>query len=106
MYGMTYYPRAAESALQADASASKVRLLLGARQTGKSTLLQRLAGTDVVFFNLQDRRTRLDSERDPRSFTQILEADRRSQVNVCVDEIQKVPALLDEIQYLHDRYPG
>lgn len=92
--------------LQAEASASKVRLLFGARQTGKSTLLQRLAGDNARMFNLQERRTRLELERDPRAFTQMLEAETRHPVIVCVDEIQKVPALLDEVQYLHDSNPG
>ncbi len=84
----------------------KVRLLFGARQTGKSTLMQRLVGADAQVFNLQERRTRLELERDPHVFTQILEAEKRSPAVVCVDEIQKVPALLDEVQYLHDTYPG
>ena len=100
------YPRLLEDILQADASQYKVRLLFGARQTGKSTLLQRISGKNARVFNLQERRTRLDLERDPHVFTQILEADNRSPAVVCVDEIQKVPALLDEVQYLHDTYPG
>ena len=88
------------------ASAGKVRLLFGARQTGKSTLLRRLADSEAIVFNLQERRTRLDLERDPRIFTQTLEAEKRRNLVVCVDEIQKVPALLDEVQYVYDRYPG
>lgn len=104
---MKSYPRSLESVLQAEVSVGKVRLLFGARQTGKSTLLQRIAGEDARVFNLQERRTRLELERDPHVFTQILEADNRNQaVVVCVDEIQKVPALLDEVQYLSDTYPG
>ena len=103
---MVSYPRALEGILQAEGSQDKVRLLFGARQTGKSTLLQRIANADARVFNLQERRTRLELERDPHAFTQILEADTRSPMVVCVDEIQKVPALLDEVQYLYDTYPG
>ncbi len=103
---MISYPRLLEGILQAEASLDKVRLLFGARQTGKSTLLQRVADANARVFNLQERRTRLELERDPHVFTQILEADNRSPVVVCVDEIQKVPALLDEVQYLYDIYPG
>lgn len=95
-----------EGILQARASQEKVRLIFGARQTGKSTLLQRMADADTRVFNLQERRTRLELERDPHVFTQILEADNRSPMVVCVDEIQKVPALLDEVQYLYDAHPG
>ena len=103
---MISYPRFLESTLQADASQDKVRLLFGARQTGKSTLLERVADTNTRVFNLQERRTRLELERDPHVFTQILEANNGSPAVVCVDEIQKVPALLDEVQYLYDAYPG
>jgi predicted AAA+ superfamily ATPase len=103
---MTIHPRLLEDILQAETSQDKVRLMFGARQTGKSTLLQRIADENARVFNLQERRTRLDLERDPHVFTQILEADSRSPTVVCVDEIQKVPALLDEVQYLYDTYPG
>jgi predicted AAA+ superfamily ATPase len=103
---MISYPRSLEGTLQAEASQDKVRLLFGARQTGKSTLLQRVADANTRVFNLQERRTRLELERDPHVLTQILEADKRSPAVVCVDEIQKVPALLDEVQYLYDTYPG
>jgi predicted AAA+ superfamily ATPase len=103
---MIIYPRSLENILQAEASQDKVRLLFGARQTGKSTLIQRVADANARVFNLQERRTRLELERDPHVFTQILEADNRNQVVVCVDEIQKVPALLDEVQNLYDTYPG
>jgi len=103
---MINYPRFLEGILQAEASQDKVRILFGARQTGKSTLLQRISNADTRVFNLQERRTRLELERDPHIFTQILEADNRNPAVVCVDEIQKVPALLDEVQYLYDTYPG
>jgi predicted AAA+ superfamily ATPase len=103
---MGNYQRWIERDLRSEVSAAKVRLLFGARQTGKSTLLNRLADSQAVVFNLQERKTRLELERAPEVFTQTLEADGRQGVVVCVDEIQKVPALLDEVQYLHDKYPG
>ena len=103
---MINYPRSLEAALRNADSAGKVRLLFGARQTGKSTLLRRLADPDAVTFNLQERRVRLELERDPHVFTQTLDADTRRKKMVCVDEIQKVPALLDEVQYLNDKHPG
>lgn len=103
---MISYPRLLENALRSEASANKVRILFGARQSGKSTLLHRLADGDTRVFNLQERRTRLELERDPHVLTQILEADKKSAALVFVDEIQKVPELLDEVQYLYDTYPG
>ncbi len=102
---MNDYPRAAEGDLGGGASAGKVRLLFGARQTGKTTLLRRLADSTTVPFDLQDRRTRLDFERDPHALVRILEATTARRTAVCIDEIQRVPALLDEVQYLHDRHP-
>ncbi len=103
---MNGYPRLLERDLESADSADKVRMLFGPRQTGKSTLLRRIASDGALFFNLQQRRTRLELERDPHAFTQTLEATRETSSVVCVDEIQKVPALLDEVQYLHDTYPG
>ncbi len=103
---MVSYPRLMEGLLREDDSLDKVRLLFGARQTGKSTLLQRLAEADTWVFNLQHRRSRLELERNPHVFTQQLEADPRSPLLVYVDEIQKIPPLLDEVQYLYDAYPG
>ncbi len=103
---MISHPRTLESSLRSEVSLGKVRLLFGARQTGKSTLLQRVADKGALLFNLQERRTRLEMERDPRVFTQILESGGQGPRVVCVDEIQKVPALLDEVQYLYDTYPG
>jgi predicted AAA+ superfamily ATPase len=103
---MTHYSRWLEGALRSNVSAGKVRLLFGARQTGKSTLLNQLADPHARVFNLQERRTRLELEREPRAFTQTLETEGRQRTVVCVDEIQKVPALLDEVQYLYDKYPG
>jgi predicted AAA+ superfamily ATPase len=104
---MANYRRWIEEDLWSEVSAGKVRLLFGARQTGKSTLLHRLAdGSQAVVFNLQERKIRLALEREPNVFTQTLEAETQPRIMVCVDEIQKVPALLDEVQYLHDKYPG
>lgn len=81
-------------------------MLFGARQTGKSTLLRRTSTEDTLTFNLQERRIRLELERNPASFTQTLEAHRHYPLSVHVDEVQKVPPILDEVQYLVDRYPG
>ncbi len=102
---MANYPRFLSAPIQAPASETKVRMLFGARQTGKSTLLRHLATPETVVFNLQERRTRLNLERDPSVFTRMLQADRRERIPVQVDEIQKVPTLLDEVQYLYDRAP-
>lgn len=102
---MLPYPRWIEQALEGAAARRKVRLLFGARQTGKSTLLKRLAPADALLLNLQDRRERLRFERQPDELVRLLRAERRGRV-VVIDEIQKVPALLEEIQIVHDQAPG
>lgn len=104
---MTYRNRWLESSLSSPASQGKVRLLFGARQTGKSTLLERVMAEakSRTFFNLQDSSLRQAFERRPHSFSEALLAKPGTGHAVLVDEIQKVPALLEEIQWLHDRHP-
>ncbi|MBI4028697.1 MAG: ATP-binding protein, partial [Verrucomicrobia bacterium] len=84
----------------------KVILLFGARQTGKSTLLGHCLppSADTLILNLQDPRLRRRYEADPEALVCELEASPRVRT-VVVDEIQKVPALLDAVQYLYDADP-
>jgi len=104
---MTYYTRWTEDEIQAPVSQRKVRLLFGARQTGKSTLLGRVVGAEKNkrVFNLQDTSLRLSLEKNPAVFSEQLLATTEKNLTVYVDEIQKVPALLDEIQRLFDQHP-
>ncbi len=72
--------------------------LWGARQTGKSTLLKKLY-PDVLYFDLL-----LSSDydrflRNPSALREILEMKVTSQP-VIIDEIQRIPSLLNEIQWL------
>ncbi|PKP20612.1 MAG: AAA family ATPase [Bacteroidetes bacterium HGW-Bacteroidetes-21] len=72
--------------------------LWGARQTGKSTLLKSLF-PDSMYFDLlkNDEFERL--QRNPSQLREILTAVEPSGP-VIIDEIQKLPALLDEIHWL------
>ena len=72
--------------------------LWGARQTGKSTLLKELY-PDALWFDLlkSDVFRRYVSE--PEQFREVVLADTSNRL-VVVDEIQKIPALLDEIHWL------
>ena len=85
---------------------TKVILVLGARQTGKSTLLNHCIGKAkrIFYLNLQDRRLRRRYEADEGLLLRELSA-ANSIDTVFIDEIQKVPALLDDVQFLYDRDP-
>jgi predicted AAA+ superfamily ATPase len=85
---------------------AKVILVLGARQTGKSTLLNHCIGKAkrIFYLNLQDRRLRRRYEADEGLLLRELSA-ANSIDTVFIDEIQKVPALLDDVQFLYDRDP-
>ncbi len=87
-------------------SRHKIRLLFGARQTGKTMLLRHGLPRDCTrVFNLQEGDLRRRFEADPAAFRREVLALPRHITNVAVDEIQKVPALLEEIQALYDAAP-
>lgn len=84
----------------------KILLLFGARQTGKSTLLAHcVARAKRTFaFNLQDPQLRRRYEADEGLLVRELEAAPDVET-VLIDEIQKVPCLMDAVQYLYDKNP-
>ncbi|MBI4374485.1 MAG: ATP-binding protein, partial [Deltaproteobacteria bacterium] len=70
--------------------------LFGPRQTGKSTLIrEQLQGVPV--YNLLDNPTLLALSRFPTRLREGLPPDQKVAV---IDEIQKLPSLLDEVHYL------
>lgn len=73
-------------------------LLLGPRQTGKSTLIRELKPDLQI--NLADEQTYLDFARNPQELPQRLTASRPR--TVFIDEIQRLPSLLNTIQVLMD----
>ncbi len=84
----------------------KVKLVFGARQTGKSTLLAHClpGGSRTFVLNLQDRQVRRRYESDEGLLVRELAAAEETDT-VFIDEIQKVPGLLDDVQLLHDQNP-
>ncbi len=77
-------------------------LLLGPRQTGKTTSLTKILGSsDHLSFNLMEIKERLRFERDPALLAQEIAASGKR--IVFIDEIQKIPSLLDDVQVLIDR---
>jgi predicted AAA+ superfamily ATPase len=73
--------------------------LFGPRQTGKSTLV-RQSFPDAAFYDLLEADTFRELSARPEYLRQTLSPQ---QPLVIVDEIQKLPALLDEIQILIER---
>ena len=72
--------------------------LFGPRQTGKSTLIrQQLSGYPT--YNLLDRTLFIRLARNPALIRETLEADTEI---VVIDEIQKMPELLNEVQLIID----
>ncbi len=103
-----YHSRFLERVLSGPVSRHKVRLLFGARQTGKTQLLRHLLARqqETRFFDLQASDERRRFEADPGAFArEVRGAPCHAIRSVVVDEIQKVPALLDEVQSLYDRAP-
>ncbi len=100
------FGRTLRSLLGGRASRGKARLVVGARQTGKSTLFRMLRGPDDLLVDLQDRSERVRLARDPEALLRALLPPGRRSRHVFVDEIQRVPELLDEIQGILDRHPG
>ena len=101
---MEYIPRLQEARLRKVLARNKSILLLGARQTGKTTLIQRFSADLSVSLVRPD--VRLRYERDPALLSGEVEAIARKPSRrplVLLDEIQKVPALLDVVQDLIDR---
>ena len=100
------YMREATTRPLASGSKPKINLVLGARQTGKSTLLEHCipAGDQTFVLNLQDRRQRRRYESDEGLLVRELQASPEIET-VFIDEIQRVPTILDDIQFLYDREP-
>jgi len=83
---------------------SKSMLLLGPRQTGKSTLLKAIFPA-AMQINLADEGTYLDFAADPRRLEKVLGA-RVGKQEVFIDEIQRLPSLLNTIQKILDEGRG
>ena len=72
--------------------------LFGARQTGKSTLL-RERFKEAIFYDLLNPKVRKAFKLNPNSLLEALQ-DKPAGTLVIVDEIQKVPELLDVVHSL------
>lgn len=102
---MRYIGRLQETRVRKALARGKSVLLLGARQTGKTTLIQRLNGDLAVSLVRPDVRQRY--EKNPALLAGEVEALAGRKGTplplVLLDEIQRVPDLLDVVQDLVDR---
>ncbi len=101
---MEYIERAGAALVQAALRRKKSVLLLGPRQTGKTTLLKRLKSD--LFVTLMEPSERQRYEKNPgilKSEVASLKPRNGDRPLVVLDEIQKAPILLDVIQGLIDQ---
>jgi predicted AAA+ superfamily ATPase len=78
--------------------------LFGPRQTGKTTLLNQVLGpfANVMSYSFLNISLRQRIEKHPETFRQEIEAAKPELI--LLDEVQKVPKILDEVQFLIDKY--
>ncbi len=102
---MKYIRRLLEERIQHDIGRNKSVLLFGARQTGKTTLTSRFDSDLSISFVQPDIRQRY--EKSPQLLGGEVEAISsrvpRKRPLVVLDEVQKVPGILDVVQDLIDR---
>ena len=101
----TDFTRSVEASFRKGLEKPYVQILFGARQTGKTTLMERVLPEDALRINLADSRQRLRYTEDPGEFIRLCESlpKRTAPWVVFVDEAQTVPALFDNVQYLYDQ---
>ena len=81
-----------------------VHILFGARQTGKSTLINSIIPQRAIKINLADPMQRNRHINNPMELEQICRSVSKSETAtvVFIDEVQNVPSMFDSVQYLYD----
>lgn len=98
-YASSMYKRLLESSLQETTSS----FLFGPRQTGKTTLLRSL--DPDLYIDLLKTKEFIKYNRNPSILFDEVEAIQSSITVVVIDEIQRIPPLLDEVQRCYDAFP-
>ncbi|MCR4662193.1 MAG: DUF4143 domain-containing protein [Clostridia bacterium] len=70
--------------------------MYGARQVGKSTMIKKLFGDKFAYVTFDDFNARGLAKRNPKMFLETYEYP------IIIDEVQKVPEILDEIKIIID----
>ncbi len=83
---------------------SRSVFLLGPRQTGKSSLIRHTLPKEIPLFDLLDHTLFASLAANPSLMRQQLEAQNYTQGLVVIDEIQKLPELLNEIHLLIEKH--
>lgn len=102
---MTYMPRIIATNLNNALQRGKSVLLLGPRQTGKTTLINQQICPDISY-SFASAVTRQRYEHDPALLQNELEERVKGYTHppkVFIDEVQKIPRVLDSVQYLIDQ---
>ncbi len=102
---MEYIPRKVEGEIRHALHRNKSVLLLGARQTGKTTLVSRLDSDGSISLVQPGVRQRYEKSPDllRGEVEAIVSKKKGKRPLVILDEVQKVPAILDTVQDLIDR---
>ena len=93
---MTYIKRAIENILEKARTQSKIVLLTGARQVGKTTVI-RETFPQYAYLTLDDENELMLAKTDPRLFF------REREYPLIIDEVQYVPELFRTIKLIADR---
>ena len=94
---MRYRRREVEATLRSLMGQFKVVLITGARQVGKTTMLQHVLPEGFGYVTLDDPRAGVLAREDPALF---FDANRPP---VAIDEVQRAPGLFQQVKFLVDR---
>lgn len=94
---MRYRRREVEATLRSLMGQFKVVLITGARQVGKTTMLQHVLPGGFRYVTLDDPRAGVLAREDPALFFDV------NRPPVAIDEVQRAPGLFQQVKFLVDR---
>ncbi len=104
-------PRYLFKHLQEHSKNTDITLLMGARQTGKTTLLKQIAeflkdqGKPTYFFTLEDKQIRSDFDKHPKNLFQYIPLPtERDRIYIIIDEIQYLKDPSNFLKLIYDEY--